>query len=74
MLIRVKLVGAFQVGRFKEEERDVPEGSSVQDVIELLELPLQILGFALINGVHAGFDKQLTEGDKLTILPLLEGG
>jgi sulfur carrier protein ThiS len=74
MQIQVKLVGVFHIGRFKEETRQFPDGSCVQDVIESLELPQQLLGFALINGVHAGYDSLLNEGDKLTILPLLDGG
>jgi len=74
MQITVKLVGAFQVGRFKEEARCYPAGISVQDVVEQLKLPRQILGIVLINGVHAGFDDILVEGDRLTLLPILDGG
>jgi len=74
MLINVKLVGAFRVGRFKEATRDIQAGTSVQQVIDSLQLPEKILGFVLINGVHAGFKDILKEGDSLTILPLLDGG
>lgn len=74
MQITVKLVGAFQVGRFKEDVRCYPVGSSVQDVVDNLQLPQQILGIVLINGVHAGFDDVLSEGDRLTLLPILDGG
>jgi sulfur carrier protein ThiS len=74
MQINVKLVGAFRLGRFKEEVRDYRAGTSIQDVITSLQLPEQILGIVLVNGVHAEFADILQEGDSLTILPILDGG
>lgn len=74
MQITVKLVGAFQVGRFKEETFCYPDGIAVQEVVNDLQLPRQILGIVLINGVHAGFDDSLADGDRLTLLPILDGG
>ena len=74
MQIRVKLVGAFQIGRFKEQTCDFHEGTSDQDVATSLQLPEQILGIVLINGIHAEFEDQLYDGDNLTLLPVLDGG
>ncbi|WP_303722634.1 MoaD/ThiS family protein [Malonomonas rubra] len=74
MQIRVRLVGAFRVGRFTEQTQDYPCGSSVKDVVARLQLPEQILGIALINDTHATFTDLLHDGDKLTLLPILEGG
>lgn len=74
MQITVKLVGIFQMGRFKERSCDYPAGATVDDVVEALHLPRSILGTVLINGVHSAFETVLREGDRLTILPLLDGG
>lgn len=74
MQIKVKLVGAFQLGRFKEEILTYRSGTSVQEVVDSLRLPEQILGIVLINGVHAEFATLLQEGDSLTLLPILDGG
>ena len=74
MQVKVRLVGAFQLGRFKEQLCRYPIGTSVQDVVDQLELPKQILGIVLINGIHAGFETILQEGDSLTVMPILEGG
>ena len=74
MQINVKLVGAFRLDRFKEAVRNYQVGTSVREVVDSLQLPDQILGIILINGVHAEFEDILQDGDSLTILPILEGG
>ena len=74
MQIKVRLVGAFRIGRFKEELREYPVGTSVRGVVDSLQLPEQILGIVLVNGIHAEFADILSDGDQLTILPILEGG
>ncbi|NOQ51184.1 MAG: molybdopterin synthase sulfur carrier subunit [Desulfuromonadales bacterium C00003093] len=74
MKVNVKLVGAFRLGRFKEESRDYRSGTRIQDVLDSLQLPEQILGIVLINGVHAELDDLLHDGDSLTVLPILDGG
>lgn len=74
MNISIKLVGAFRVGRFSEKSLDYPENTKVGEVIADLDLPRNILGFILINGLHAGEESVLKEGDSLVVLPLLDGG
>ena len=74
MKVEVKLVGAFRIGRFKQEVRDYQAGSSIREVVDLLQLPEQIFGFVLINGRHAEFADILYDGDCLTVLPILDGG
>lgn len=74
MEIRIRLYGVFRIDRFKEEVRDYPLGTTVREVVEKLRIPGQLLGIVLINGVHAGVDDPLKDGDVLTLLPLLGGG
>ncbi|SHI74581.1 hypothetical protein SAMN02745165_00743 [Malonomonas rubra DSM 5091] len=74
MQVRVKLVGVFKIDRFRQEMCDYPEGITVMEVARQLGLSEKILGIALINGVHSGFDSILQDGDDLTLMPILEGG
>jgi len=74
MNITVKLVGTFCVGRFKEDVQEYPPGTKAVDVIDHLQLPKDVLGIILINGVHSGEQDILKDGDKLSLLPLLDGG
>jgi len=74
MKITVKLVGAFCIGRFKKEVQEYPSGIKVVEVIDNLQLPKDVLGIILINGVHAGEQDILKDGDNLSLLPMLDGG
>lgn len=74
MKINIKLVGLFQTGRFTREDRDVPDGCTVEGVVEALQLPRQHFGIILVNGVHAGVDTVLQEGDSLVLMPIVDGG
>ncbi|MBT0665534.1 MoaD/ThiS family protein [Geobacter pelophilus] len=74
MNVTVVLVGPFRVGRFNEEVREYPPGTSVQEVIAELGLSGPLLGTVLINEVHAGLDALLHDGDTLYLLPFMDGG
>ncbi len=74
MIINVKLVGLFQIDRFKQMDRNFPAGITAQGIIDALLLPQVHIGTILIHGVHADKDTELFDGDKLVILPLLGGG
>ena len=74
MKINVKLVGMFRIGRFKEKRLEYPSDARVFDVVDDLQLPKDVLGIILINGVHAGEQDILKDGDALSLLPMLDGG
>ena len=74
MQIHISLHGVFRIGRFKLETRTYPEGTRAQKIIDDLQIPVTLLGIVMINDVHAGPDTELHDGDKLMLLPLLEGG
>ncbi|MCW8859752.1 MAG: MoaD/ThiS family protein [Deltaproteobacteria bacterium] len=74
MQITVSLHGIFRRERFKEQLFDYPSGTKVQEVIDDLQIPIPLLGIVLINGVHAECADILNVDDKLSLLPLLDGG
>jgi hypothetical protein len=74
MNVTVKLVGIFQIGRFKEAVCEYPTGTSVRKVVDELLIPDPLLGIVLINELHAGVDDVLHEGDTLCLLPFIDGG
>lgn len=74
MQIIVRLIGPFRIDRFKEEIRDYSEGTRVDEIVEELKLSLPLLGIVLINGEHASVTHPLSDGDTLSLLPLLGGG
>lgn len=74
MKITVKLFATFRAGRFDIEERDYPAGTTVAQVVEQLELPVEKLGILMVNHVHVELEKALADGETLAIFPLVGGG
>jgi sulfur-carrier protein len=74
MKVTVKLFATFRIGRFGEESREYPQGTTVGSVITELSLPLDEIGATLINHRHVEEDHQLQDGDTLSIFPLVGGG
>jgi sulfur-carrier protein len=53
---------------------DIPHGSSVGDVLVLLEIPEEIKKIIFINGVHGTDKTLLREHDRVGIFPPVAGG
>lgn len=74
MKITVKLFATFRVGRFKTEVRDYPEGGTCREVLADVGLGEEELGILLVNGRHAPLEHVLSEGDGVSLFPLVGGG
>ena len=76
MRIHVKTVGTLKdlEARTRVEAMEVPPGSSVAQVMELLELQDWEIGFVQINGQRATKESILKENDYLTLIAPLFGG
>jgi sulfur carrier protein ThiS len=54
---------------------ELPEGSRLSDLLAALALPLPVEALLLaINGRMAAEDDMLEDGDRVNIMPALEGG
>ncbi len=74
MKITVKLFASFRDGRFKEEDQEHPDGSTLRQIVAHIGISHEELGMALVNGCHAAMDKPLCEGDCIFLFPMLSGG
>jgi molybdopterin converting factor small subunit len=74
MTITLKLFAHFRDGRFKQEERHLPEGTVCSEVILSLGLRLSEMGIVMVNGQHAQVDTCLQHEDTLALFPLVGGG
>lgn len=68
---------SFMKIRINEEERDVPEGASVADVVETLSLNPKFIAVEvnlelIPRGEHASH--KLSAGDQLEVVTLVGGG
>ena len=73
MLITVKLFATFRKGRFDSQVREVSPGTTVANVVDELRLPGSI-GIIFVNSRHADPSQELSNGDTVTIFPLVGGG
>lgn len=53
---------------------DVPDGSTIRDVIQRLGIPEDIATITLVNGHDASSEQILNEGDTVSMFPPLAGG
>ncbi|MFH1240942.1 MAG: MoaD/ThiS family protein [Pseudomonadota bacterium] len=60
--------------RLERDKWEVPERSTVGQVLEMLNLPENEAKILLINGKHTYRGKTLNEGDVLQVVPPLCGG
>lgn len=74
MKITVKLFAGFRDDRFKVAEKDYPEDTTVNDVLDELGINVPELGVALINGRHVQKEHVLTDGVTLSLFPKVGGG
>jgi sulfur-carrier protein len=74
MQINVKLFATFRLGRFSIELRKYRPGICIAEVISELEIPEREIGMIMLNNRHAEPERELNEGDTLSLFPLLGGG
>jgi len=53
---------------------EIPEGSTVHDVVRRLGIPADLERVTLLNGGDSAPDARLHPGDVLTVFPPLAGG
>jgi molybdopterin converting factor small subunit len=74
MRVTVKLFAHFRDSRFKTENRDIPDGTTVGDIVDSLGIVREEVGVLMINSRHAEFDSSLSEDCTLAIFPMIGGG
>jgi molybdopterin converting factor small subunit len=53
---------------------EIAEAASVEEVLNRLAIPEDTPKIILLNGIHAGKDHPLKEGDVLSVFPPVAGG
>ncbi len=74
MVIKVRLFAMFREGRFDEKVIELPQGSSLADLIVYLDIPEKDPKVLLVNGLSASVKDKLTDSDIVAIFPMIAGG
>ncbi len=73
MRITVKLFATFRKGRVDAEVREVSPGTTVSGIVHELRLPGSV-GILFVNSRRADMSQELSDGDTVSIFPLVGGG
>ena len=74
MQVTIKLFAHFRNDRFIKEVRTIAPGTTVGAIVTELAIAEEEVGVILINGRHSNLEQPLTEGDILSLFPLVGGG
>ncbi|HOJ78042.1 MAG TPA: MoaD/ThiS family protein [Bacillota bacterium] len=74
MKVKVRLFATLREGRSRESELEVPEATTVLDIINALNIPEEEVALLLINGRDGKLTSTLTEGDTVSLFPPVGGG
>lgn len=74
MLVEVRLFASFREGRFKEKELELPEGSSLGDLLARLEIATEEAKIMIVNGSGVSAEHKLADKDVVAIFPPIAGG
>ena len=74
MVVEVKLFATFREGRFDQREIELPEGSSLGDLLEHLNIPEEEARIMIVNGTACSAERKLALHDVVSIFPAIAGG
>ena len=75
MKISVKLMGMLKDRTPEGGELELPDPSTIGDVLKLLEIESEAIQAFSVNGsIDRNRDRELAHGDELTVLPPVGGG
>ena len=74
MVVEVKLFATFREGRFSEKELELPEESSLSDLLKHLKIPEKDAKVLIVNGQAVSVDHKLSNHDIIAIFPPIAGG
>ncbi len=74
MEVTVKLFASLNIGRFKEQQREYPAGTTLAQVVRDVGVAEKDLGGVLLNGMNTSLDREISPGDALALVPIAMGG
>lgn len=74
MNIEVKCFATLACHSPQGNDMDVPEGTTVAQIMEQLGIAKEDVKIIFINGIHVDTDAQLNSGDRLGLFPAVGGG
>jgi molybdopterin converting factor small subunit len=74
MKVKVKLFASLRTFGPDEQVLDLPDRTTIDDVVRMLNIPETIRLLKIVNGEHQPADHVLKDGDDLALFPPIAGG
>jgi molybdopterin converting factor small subunit len=74
MKVKVKLFASLRQFGPDEQVMDLPDRTTIDEVVDLLKIPRTIRLLKIVNGEHRPADHALNDGDDLALFPPIAGG
>lgn len=75
MIVQVKLMGVLKAKTPEDDQLQVADGTTIDDVLGALEVPAESVQIFTVNGsLERDRSRVLADGDQLSILPPAGGG
>jgi len=74
MNVKVKLFASLRQFGPDEQVMELPDRTTIDDVVHLLKIPRTIRLLKIVNGEHHPADHALNDGDDLALFPPIAGG
>ncbi len=74
MEVEVSLFATFQQGRFLRKRVSLPAKATAVDLVRMLGIAPDDIGILVINRRDAPMNQSLSEGDRVTLIPVIGGG
>jgi len=63
-----------KTGSHSHRMLDVAEGTTIMELLNRMELPIDKIKMIFLNGLHAAGDEVLRDGDRVGVFPPVAGG
>lgn len=74
MKVEVRLFATFRIGREKKYFMELNQGSTVLDILNILDIKAEDLGILLVNGRDGETNYILKDSDVIALFPPVGGG
>lgn len=74
MKVKVNLCSILSLNRFEEADVTLPAGATLRDLLTKVEVSVEEVSVAVVNGKSGSYNQELAEGDQVSLLPFISGG
>ena len=74
MKVKVKLFASLRTFGPDEQVLELPDSTTIDNVVDVLKIPRTIRLLKIVNGEHRPQDHALKDGDDLALFPPIAGG